>query len=148
MLCVEDYLDTLAWARSVGGLTGLIERVNRNSRILESWVRKTSWVDYVAQKEAIRSTTSVCLSIVDDWFTKLSPAEGRAVGKKLEEILETEGAAYNIGSHRDAPTGLRIWCGATVESSDLEALLPWLDWAYGRVKATHSPETLIKTKDA
>ena len=148
MLCVEDYIDTLAWARSVGGLTGLIERVNRNSRILESWVRKTSWVNYVAKKESIRSTTSVCLSIVDDWFTKLSPAEGRVVGKKLEEILAAEGAAYDIGSHRDAPTGLRIWCGATVESSDLEALLPWLDWAYGEVKATHSPETLIKTKDA
>lgn len=142
MLCVEDYLDTLAWAKSVGGLPGLIERVNRNANIMEGWVRQTAWVDYVAREDANRSTTSVCLSIVDDWFTKLSAEEGRAVGKRLEEILAAEGAAYDIGGHRDAPTGLRIWCGATVESSDLEALLPWLDWAYNEVKATHSPVAL------
>ena len=142
MLCVEDYLDTLAWAKSVGGLPGLIERVNRNANIVEGWVRQTAWVDYVAREDANRSTTSVCLSIVDDWFTKLSAEEGRAVGKRFEEILAAEGAAYDIGGHRDAPTGLRIWCGATVESSDLEALLPWLDWAYNEVKATHSPVAL------
>ena len=142
MLCVEDYLDTLAWAKSVGGLPGLIERVNRNAKIMEGWVRQTAWVDYVAREDANRSTTSVCLSIVDDWFTKLSAEEGRAVGKRLEEILAAEGAAYDIGGHRDAPTGLRIWCGATVESSDLEALLPWLDWAYNEVKTTHSPVAL------
>ena len=142
MLCVEDYLDTLAWAKSVGGLPGLIERVNRNANIIEGWVRQTTWVDYVAREDGNRSTTSVCLSIVDDWFTKLSIEEGRVVGKRLEEILAAEGAAYDIGGHRDAPTGLRIWCGATVESSDLEALLPWLDWAYSEVKATHSPEAL------
>ena len=138
MLCVEDYLDTLAWAKSVGGLPGLIGRVNRNANIIEGWVRQTAWVDYVAREDGNRSTTSVCLSIVDDWFTKLSIEEGRVVGKRLEEILAAEGAAYDIGGHRDAPTGLRIWCGATVESSDLEALLPWLDWAYSEVKATHS----------
>ena len=142
MLCVEDYLDTLAWAKSVGGLPGLIERVNRNANIMEGWVRQTAWVDYVAREDANRSTTSVCLSIVDDWFTKLSAEEGRAVGKRFEEILAAEGAAYDIGGHRDAPTGLRIWCGATVESSDLEALLPWLDWAYDEVKTTHSPVAL------
>ena len=142
MLCVEDYLDTLAWAKSVGGLPGLIERVNRNAKIMEGWVRQTAWVDYVAREDANRSTTSVCLSIVDDWFTKLSAEEGRGVGKRVEEILAAEGAAYDIGGHRDAPTGLRIWCGATVESSDLEALLPWLDWAYNEVKATHSPVAL------
>ena len=142
MLCVEDYLDTLAWAKSVGGLPGLIERVNRNANIMEGWVRQTAWVDYVAREDANRSTTSVCLSIIDDWFTKLSAEEGRAVGKRLEEILAAEGAAYDIGGHRDAPTGLRIWCGATVESSDLEALLPWLDWAYNEVKTTHSPVAL------
>ena len=142
MLCVEDYLDTLAWAKSVGGLPGLIERVNRNANIMEGWVRQTAWVDYVAREDANRSTTSVCLSIVDDWFTKLSAEEGRAVGKRLEEILAAEGAAYDIRGHREAPTGLRIWCGATVESSDLEALLPWLDWAYNEVKATHSPVAL------
>ena len=142
MLCVEDYLDTLAWAKSVGGLPGLIERVNRNANIMEGWVRQTAWVDYVAREDANRSTTSVCLSIVDDWFTKLSSEAGRAVGKRMEGILAAEGAAYDIGGHRDAPTGLRIWCGATVESSDLEALLPWLDWAYNEVKAAHSPVAL------
>ena len=142
MLCVEDYLDTLAWAKSVGGLPGLIERVNRNANIMEGWVRQTAWVDYVAREDANRSTTSVCLSIVDDWFTKLSSEAGRAVGKRMEGILAAEGAAYDIGGHRDAPTGLRIWCGATVESSDLEALLPWLDWAYNEVKATYSPVAL------
>ena len=142
MLCVEDYLDTLAWAKSVGGLSGLIERVNRNANIMEGWVRQTAWVDYVAREDANRSTTSVCLSIVDDWFTKLSSEAGRAVGKRIEGILAAEGAAYDIGGHRDAPTGLRIWCGATVESSDLEALLPWLDWAYNEVKATNSPVAL------
>ena len=139
MLCVEDYLDTLAWAKSVGGLPGLIERVNRNANSVEGWGRQTAWVDYVAHEDANRSTTSVCLSIVDDWFTKLLAEEGRAVGKRMEEILAAEGAAYDIGGHRDAPTGLRIWCGATVESSDLEALLPWLDWAYNEVKVAHSP---------
>ena len=142
MLCVEDYLDTLAWAKSVGGLPGLIERVNRNANIMEGWVRQTAWVDYVAREDANRSTTSVCLSIIDDWFTKLSAEEGHAVGKRLEQILAAEGAAYDIGGHRDAPTGLRIWCGATVESSDLEALLPWLNWAYNEVKTTHSPVAL------
>ncbi len=139
MLCVEDYLDTLEWARSVGGLPGLIDRVDGNAGALDEWVRRTGWVDYVAQDEANRSTTSVCLSIVDDWFAALSPDEGRAVAKGMEAVLAEQGAAYDIGGHRDAPAGLRIWCGATVERSDLEALTPWLDWAYGEVKATYSP---------
>lgn len=139
MLCVEDYIDTLAWARSVGGLSGLIERVNRNAAVLEGWVHRTDWVDYVAQNVANRSTTSVCLSIVDAWFTSLSADDGRAVAKAMEAALAAEGAAFDIGGHRDAPAGLRIWCGATVETADLQALLPWLDWAYGEVKATYSP---------
>ncbi|MBT6429210.1 MAG: phosphoserine transaminase, partial [Rhodospirillaceae bacterium] len=139
MLCVEDYLDTLAWARTVGGLSGLIDRVNGNAAVIEEWVARTAWVGYVAQDEANRSTTSVCLSIVDDWFTSLSADDGRSVAKQLEAMLAAKGAAYDIGGHRDAPTGLRIWCGATVEQSDLEALMPWLDWAYGEVKATYSP---------
>ncbi len=139
MLCVEDYLDTLNWARSVGGLQGLIERVNGNAAVLSDWVAKTDWVDYVARDEANRSTTSVCLSIVDDWFTALSEADGNAVAKQLVALLEAEGAALDIGGHRDAPTGLRIWCGATVERADLEDLTPWLDWAYGEVKANFSP---------
>ena len=139
MLCVEDYLDTLNWAKSVGGLQGLIERVNGNAAVLSDWVAKTDWVDYVALAEANRSTTSVCLSIVDDWFTALSEADGNAVAKQLVALLEAEGAALDIGGHRDAPTGLRIWCGATVERADLEDLTPWLDWAYGEVKANFSP---------
>ena len=139
MLCVEDYLDTLAWARSVGGLEGSIKRVNGNAGVLEGWVAKTDWIGYVARDGANRSTTSVCLSIVDDWFTALSDADGNAVAKQLVALLESEAAALDIGGHRDAPTGLRIWCGATVEQSDLEALLPWLDWAYGEVKAKFSP---------
>ena len=139
MLCVEDYLDTLNWAKSVGGLQGLIERVNGNAAVLSDWVAKTNWVDYVARDETNRSTTSVCLSIVDAWFTALSQADGNAVAKQLVALLEAEGAALDIGGHRDAPTGLRIWCGATVERTDLEDLTPWQDWAYGEVKANFSP---------
>ena len=139
MLCVEDYLDTLAWARSEGGLSGLIERVNGNAAVLDVWVAKTPWIGYVAIDAANRSTTSVCLSIVDDWFAGLPAAQGDAVAKQVVALLEAEGAAYDIGGHRDAPTGLRIWCGATVERADLEALLPWLEWAYGEVKASFSP---------
>ncbi len=139
MLCVEDYLDTLAWAKSVGGLPALIDRVNRNAGVLTDWVARTPWIDYVARDEANRSTTSVCLSIVDDWFTGLSDSDGNAVAKQLVALLEEEGAALDIGGHRDAPTGLRIWCGATVEQADLEDLTPWLDWAFGEVKANFSP---------
>lgn len=139
MLCVEDYLDTLAWARSAGGLKGLIERVEANAAVIEDWVGRTAWVDYVAQDAAHRSTTSVCLSMVDDWFTALSTGDGRAVAKRLEALLAAQGAAFDIGGHRDAPPGLRIWCGATVERTDLEALTPWLDWAYGEVKAAWAP---------
>ncbi len=139
MLCVEDYLDTLAWARTAGGLAGLIERVNGNAAVIAEWAGRTAWVDYVAREMANRSTTSVCLSMVDDWFTGLSTDDGRAVAKQLEALLAAQGAAYDIGGHRDAPPGLRIWCGATVEQSDLEALMPWLDWAYGEVKATYAP---------
>ena len=139
MLCVEDYLDTLAWARSEGGLSGLIERVNGNAAVLDDWVAKTPWIGYVAMDAANRSTTSVCLSIVDDWFAGPPAAQGDAVAKQVVALLEAEGAAYDIGGHRDAPTGLRIWCGATVERADLEALLPWLEWAYGEVKASFSP---------
>ena len=139
MLCVEDYLDTLAWARSVGGLSGLIVRANKNAAVLTGWVERTDWVDYVARDQKNRSTTSVCLSIVDSWFAALSPDDGRAVAKQMETLLADRDAAYDIGGHRDAPPGLRIWCGTTVEASDLEALLPWLDWAYGEVKTTFSP---------
>ncbi|MFP6747700.1 MAG: phosphoserine aminotransferase, partial [Alphaproteobacteria bacterium] len=139
MLCVEDYLDTLAWARSAGGLKGLIERVEANAAVIEDWVGRTAWVDYVAQDAANRSTTSVCLSMVDDWFTALSTGDGRAVAQRLEALLAAQGAAFDIGGHRDAPPGLRIWCGATVEHTDLEALTPWLDWAYGEVKAAWAP---------
>tara|TARA_R110002167_G_scaffold70059_6_gene197289 strand:- start:468 stop:1631 length:1164 start_codon:yes stop_codon:yes gene_type:complete len=139
MLCVEDYLDALDWAEKVGGLRGLIGRSEANLAAIAAWVEKTSWVDFLATVPATRSCTSVCLSIVDDWFLALNDADRAAVAKQLTQVLENDGVAYDIGSYRDAPPGLRIWCGATVETSDVEALMPWLDWAYGEVKASFRP---------
>jgi phosphoserine aminotransferase len=135
MLCVEDYLDALAWARSVGGLAGLIRRTEGNLKLLADWVARTPWVAFLAPDVASRSPTSVCLSIADPWFTGLAPADQAAAAKQLVQRLEEEHVAYDIGAYRDAPPGLRIWCGATIEADDLMALLPWLDWAFGEVKA-------------
>ena len=135
MLCVEDYLDALAWARSVGGLDGLFARADANAAALERWVERTPWVGFLARDPATRSNTSVCLSIVDPLVTEL-PAEAQAAfAKDISATLEAEGVALDIASYRDAPPGLRIWCGATVETSDLEALLPWLDWAFAAASA-------------
>ena len=139
MLCLEDYLDALNWARGAGGLKGLIGRSEANLAAIAAWVERTPWVDFLASDPATRSCTSVCLSIVDDWFTALAEADQAAAAKQLAQVLDADGVAYDIGSYRDAPPGLRIWCGATVEVSDVEALLPWLDWAYGEVKATFRP---------
>ena len=134
MLCVEDYLDALKWAEQVGGLKGLIARSNANLAALDAWVKKTDWVDFLAADPKARSSTSVCLKIVDPWFTGLSD-EGKAdAAKKLAGLLEKEGVALDVAGYRAAPPGLRIWCGATVDTSDIEALTPWLDWAYGQVK--------------
>jgi phosphoserine aminotransferase len=136
MLAVEDALDGLRWAEQVGGLKGLIARTDANLKVLADWVGRTPWAGFLAQTEAIRSPTSVCLSFVDPWFQGLADEAKAAFAKKVASLLEAEGVAYDIASYRDAPPGLRIWCGATVETSDLDALTPWLDWAYARAKTS------------
>ena len=135
MLAVEDALDGLRWAESVGGLKGLIARSEANLKVLSDWVDRTEWVGFLARDPAARSSTSVCLSFVDPWFQGHGDEAKAAIAKKVAGFLEAEGVAFDIASYRDAPPGLRIWCGATVEASDLEALTPWLDWAYARPKA-------------
>jgi phosphoserine aminotransferase len=135
MLCVEDYLDTLNWAKSIGGLKALIARADANTKVLADWAAKTPWVDFLATSAAIRSNTSVCLKVVDPAITSLSDDAQAAFAKSLAAMVEKEGAGLDIGSYRDAPAGLRIWCGATVEASDVEALTPWLDWAFTEAKA-------------
>ena len=134
MLAVEDYLDTLKWAQGIGGLPALIARADRNLDVLANWVQKTDWVGFLARDSVTRSNTSVCLKIVDPWFAALTPDAQAAAASKIANLLEKEGIALDIGGYRAAPPGLRIWCGATVESSDLESLTPWLDWAFAQVK--------------
>jgi phosphoserine aminotransferase len=135
MLCVEDYIDALKWADGAGGLRGLIARSDANLRVVANWVAKTDWVEFLAADPKTRSNTSVCLIIADPWFKGLDAEAQAAAAKKIADILEKEGVALDIGAYRDAPPGLRIWCGATVETADLEALIPWLDWAWIQVKA-------------
>jgi len=134
LLCVEDVLDALRWAEEIGGLQATQERSRRNLAILTDWVEKTEWVEFLAADPATRSRTSICFSIVAPWFLALDEAERASAAKKMVSLLEDEGVAYDIGSYRDAPPGLRIWGGATVEHSDLEALLPWLDWAFEQIQ--------------
>lgn len=135
MLCVEDYLDALGWAEAIGGLDALIARADANLAALEAWVDKAEWVDFLAADKAIRSNTSVCLKIVDPGFAKLSEADQKAATKKIAQMLEAEDVAYDVNGYRDAPAGLRIWCGATVDTVDVQKLAPWLDWAFAAVKA-------------
>jgi phosphoserine aminotransferase len=135
MLAVEDYLDALAWAESVGGLKGLIARADANTKVLASWCGKSGWAGFLAEDETIRSNSSVCLKITDPWFETLGDETKAEAAKKIASLLEKEGVAFDIASYRAAPPGLRIWCGATVETSDIEALTPWLDWAFQSVKA-------------
>jgi phosphoserine aminotransferase len=130
MLCVEDYLDALFWAKSLGGLKSLIGRADDNANALSEFVEASSWLDFLAVDPATRSNTSVCLKIVDPQVTALDPGAQAAFAKALASMLEAEGVALDIGGYRDAPAGLRIWTGASVERTDLEALLPWLDWAF------------------
>jgi phosphoserine aminotransferase len=135
MLCVEDYLDALAWAKLVGGLKGLIARADANAQAIAAWVQRTAWVDFLAKDPATRSNTSVCLKVVDPDVTS-RPADAQAAfAKSIVAAVEKEGAGYDLGAYRDAPPGLRIWCGATVETRDVEALTHWLDWAYAGAKA-------------
>jgi phosphoserine aminotransferase len=135
MLCVEDYLDTLNWAKSIGGLPALMARADANTKAIADWVAATAWIDFLAKQPAIRSNTSVCLKIVDPAVTALTADAQAAFIKGLVASLEKENIAYDIDAYRDAPPGLRIWCGATVERDDVEALTRWLDWAFARSKA-------------
>ncbi len=136
MLCVEDYLDALEWAKSIGGLDALVARADANFAVLDRFVAASPWLGHLARVAETRSNTSVCLSIVDPAVAALDADGQAAFAKGLVAALEKEGVAYDIGAYRDAPPGLRIWCGATVETADLEALLPWLDWAFASQKAT------------
>ena len=135
MLCVEDYIDALNWAKSIGGLDALVVRADANTKAIADWKAKTSWVDFLAKGADIRSNTSVCLKVIDPAITSLPADQQAAFAKQLATLLEKEKVAYDIGAYRDAPPGLRIWCGATVEKSDVEALTAWLDWAFAEAKA-------------
>ncbi len=133
MLCVEDAIDSLRWAISTGGLSGLIKRSQTNLSAIENWVSKTPWVDFLAENKEIRSNTSVCLKIIDEKFVSLSDEEKQSVIKKITGMLEKENAGFDIASYRDAPAGLRLWAGATVGTADLEKLFPWLEWAWREI---------------
>jgi phosphoserine aminotransferase len=135
MLCVEDYIDALQWAKGLGGLKALIARADSNAKVIADWVAKTPWIDFLASNPSTRSNTSVCLKVVDPAVASLPADAQAAFAKGLASLLEKEKVALDIGSYRDAPPGLRIWCGATVETSDLAALTPWLDFAFGEEKA-------------
>jgi phosphoserine aminotransferase len=135
MLCVEDALDGLVWAEQAGGLRGLVARSEANLAAIAAWVEKTPWAAFLAKDPKTRSCTSMCLAIVDPWFTALAADAQQKVVASLVSLLEKEGVAFDIGSYRDAPPGLRIWGGATVETSDIEALLPWLDWGFAQIRS-------------
>jgi phosphoserine aminotransferase len=135
MVAVEDYLDALGWAESMGGLKGLIKRSNDNLHALEKWVGTSGWAGFLAQDAGVRSNTSVCIRITDPWFAALSDDAKADAAKKIASLLEKEGVALDIAGYRAAPPGLRIWCGATVDTADIEALTPWLDWAFAQVKS-------------
>ena len=138
MLCVEDALDGLAWAESVGGLKGLIGRSEANLAAISAWVARTPWIEFLAESPAIRSCTSICLCVTADWFKALSGEKQIEAAKKITGLLDAENIAYDINSHRDAPAGLRIWGGATVDAGDTEKLLPWIEWAYAEVSKAYA----------
>jgi phosphoserine aminotransferase len=135
MLCVEDYIDALEWAKSIGGLSALKQRADKNLAAIESWVEKTPWAEFLAKEKATRSNTSVCIAVVDPAVKALAPDAQAAFIKAMDGALEKENAGYDTAGHRDAPPHIRLWAGATVETSDLEALFPWLDWAFAQAKA-------------
>src|ERR1700731_4789733 len=136
MLCVEDYLDALNWAKSVGGLEALIARADANTKVLADWKAKTPWIDFLAKDAAIRSNTSVCMKVVDPAIASLTSDSQSDFAKKLVALVEKEGAGYDFAHYRDAPAGLRIWCGATVEAKDVALLTQWIDWAFAETKAS------------
>ncbi|OQP86345.1 phosphoserine aminotransferase [Rhizobium rhizosphaerae] len=135
MLCVEDYIDALNWAKSIGGLKALMARADANAKVIFDFVEKTPWIANLAEEPATRSNTSVCLKIVDPEVTALDDKAQAAFAKGLVAALEAQGVAHDIGAYRDAPSGLRIWAGATIETADMDALMPWLDWAFAKQKA-------------
>jgi phosphoserine aminotransferase len=135
MLCVEDYLDALNWGKSIGGLKALMARADANTRVLADWKAKTPWIDFLAKDPAIRSNTSVCLKVVDPAITSLTPDAQSDFAKKLVALVEKEGAGFDFAHYRDAPAGLRIWCGATVDAKDVALLTQWIDWAFAETKA-------------
>jgi phosphoserine aminotransferase len=135
MMAVEDQLDALGWATQIGGLPALIERSEANLQVIAQWLSTSEWAAFLATDEATRSSTSICLKIIDPWFNAQDAASQTGIIKQLVALLESENVAYDIGAYRDAPAGLRIWGGATVESQDIEKLLPWLDWAFQQIKA-------------
>ena len=131
---MEDYLDALEWAKAAGGLTALRARADGNAKVIADWVVRAKWLDFLAADPAIRSNTSVCLKVVDPAVARLAPEAQAAFVKGIAASLDKEGVAYDIDAYRDAPPGLRIWCGSTVERADVEALTLWLDWAYAKAK--------------
>ncbi len=135
MLCVEDHIVALEWAKQLGGLPALIARSDANAAALDRWVQKTDWVEHLAADPATRSTTSVCLKFADAAVSDLDDDGRAALVKKMASLLEAEGAAFDVAGYRDAPPGLRIWCGATVDAADIEAVGPWLDWAFHTARA-------------
>ena len=136
MLCVEDYIDALEWAKSIGGLPALRGRADKNLAAIEAWVAKTPWAEFLARDKATRSNTSVCIAVIDPAVKVLAPDAQAAFIKAMDGALEKENAGYDTAGHRDAPPHIRLWAGATVETSDLEALFPWLDWAFAQAKAS------------
>ena len=134
MLCIEDAVDGLRWAESIGGLPALIERSEANLQAIADWVAKTDWIEFLAEDPATISNTSICLKITADWYQALPAEEQAAKAKQLVSMLDKEDVGYDFGSYRDAPDGLRIWGGATVDTADIEALLPWLDWAFAEIQ--------------
>ncbi len=134
MLCLEDYLDALEWAKAAGGLPALEARADANTKVIADWVARTGWIDFLAREPSQRSNTSVCLKVIDPAITRLSADAQAAFVKGIAAALDKEGVAYDIDAYRDAPSGLRIWCGSTAERSDIEALTLWLDWAYVKAK--------------
>src|SRR5579864_8690022 len=134
MLCLEDYLDALEWAKAIGGLPGLRARADANTKVIVDWVKRARWIDFLAADPAVRSNTSVCLKVVDPAVNRLPADAQAAFVKGIAAALDKEGVAYDIDAYRDAPPGLRVWCGSTVERADVEALTPWLDWAYAAAK--------------
>ncbi|WP_127142446.1 phosphoserine transaminase [Pelagibacterium montanilacus] len=135
MLCVEDAVDAMEWGRSIGGLSAMQARADANAKAIADWVERTDWIDFLCPDPALRSNTSVCLKIVDPEVVALDDAAQAKLAKAVVSRLDAEGVAYDIGGYRDAPTGFRIWCGSTVEAADIEALVPWLDWAFAEEKA-------------